>query len=62
MDGSCLFVSHWVFLMLLEGSHLGNFDLTNEADGRSVLWLSLYGITFIVSTCSITLGLEPTPS
>ena len=37
-------------------------DLTNEADGRSVLWLSLYGITFIVSTCSITLGLEPTPS
>lgn len=38
-------------------------DLTNEADGsRSVLWLSLYGITFIVSTCSITLGLKPTPS
>ena len=27
-----------VFLMLLlEGSHLGNFDLTNEADGRSAV-------------------------
>ena len=30
-----------VFLMLLEGSHLGNFDLTNEADGRSVKLLGL---------------------